>query len=130
MIEIGRKRGLDMSFDIWCHFMSASDWFQEHTYTHIGNGWTLASAWKNTVNATIGGVGMLIGPQALKSLNSIEKIRPRMMVATFNSNPSATIICSALPMLGKKLNSLPSMMSYPLLLIASWNTTFSSLAET
>ena len=35
---------------------------------------------------------MLIGPRALKSLNSIEKIQPRMMVATFNSNPSATII--------------------------------------
>ena len=35
---------------------------------------------------------MLIGPQALKSLNSIEKIHPKMMVATFNGNPSATII--------------------------------------
>ena len=40
----------------------------------------------------IGGVSMLIGPRALKSLNSIEKIQPRMMVATFNGNPSATII--------------------------------------
>ena len=36
---------------------------------------------------------MLIGPWALKSLNSIDKIQPRMMVATFNGNPSATIIC-------------------------------------
>ena len=35
---------------------------------------------------------MLIGPRALKSLNSIEKIQPRMMVATFNGNPSATIV--------------------------------------
>ena len=35
---------------------------------------------------------MLIGPRALKSLNSREKIQPRMMVATFNGNPSATII--------------------------------------
>ena len=51
-----------------------------------------ASAWKNSVNAMIEGVGMLIGPQALKSLNSIEKIQPRMMVATFNDNPSTTII--------------------------------------
>ena len=50
-----------------------------------------ASAWKNFVNAIIG-VGMLIGPQALKSLNSIEKIQPRMMVGTFNDNSSATII--------------------------------------
>ena len=51
-----------------------------------------ASARKNVVNATIGSVGMLIGPRALKSLNSIEKIQPRIMVATFNGNPSATII--------------------------------------
>ena len=35
---------------------------------------------------------MLIGPWAQKSLNSIEKIQPRMMVATFNGDPSATII--------------------------------------
>ena len=37
-------------------------------------------------------IGMLIEPQALKSLNSIEKIQTRMMVATFNGNPSVTII--------------------------------------
>ncbi len=58
---------------------------QEHRYTHSedikyhdsGNGWTLttASAWKNSVNTTIGGVGMLIGLRALKILNSIEKIQ-------------------------------------------------------
>ena len=35
---------------------------------------------------------MLIGPQVLKSQNRIEKIQPRMMVATFNGNLSATII--------------------------------------
>ena len=35
---------------------------------------------------------MLIGPWALKSLNSIKKMQPRMMVATSNGNPSATII--------------------------------------
>ena len=51
-----------------------------------------SSAWKNSANATIGGVGMLIGRRALKSLNSIEKIQPRMVVATFNGNPSTTII--------------------------------------
>ena len=50
-----------------------------------------ASAWKNSVNSVIGGVGMLIGPRALKSFNDIEKIQPRMMVATFNGNPSTTI---------------------------------------
>ena len=75
---------------------------QEHRYMHTedikyhetGNGWTLAtvSAWKNSFNAAVGGVGMLIGPRALKTLNSIEKIQPRMMAATFNGNPRATII--------------------------------------
>ena len=35
---------------------------------------------------------MLIGPRALKTLNSIERIQLRMMTATFNGNPRATII--------------------------------------
>ena len=78
------------------------DMLQEHRYTHTedikyhvtGNGWTLAtvSAWKNSVNATVGGVGILIGPRALKTFNSIERIQPRMLVAMFNGNPRATII--------------------------------------
>ena len=76
---------------------------QEYRYTHTenikyhetGNGWTLVtvSAWKNSVNAAVGGVGMLIGPRVLKILNSIERMQPRMMAATFNANPRATIIC-------------------------------------
>ena len=49
-------------------------------------------SWKNSVNATIGGVGMVIGPQALKALNSIEKIHPRMIVASLNGKPRASII--------------------------------------
>ena len=75
---------------------------QEHRYTHTediryhetGNGWMLAtvSAWKNSVNAVVGGVRMLIGLRPLKTLNSIERIQPRMLAATFNGNPRATII--------------------------------------
>ena len=82
---------VDHKIDIIC--------IQEHRYTHTedikyhetGNGWTLitVSAWKNSA---AGGIGMLIGPRALKTLNSIEKIQPRMMAATFNGNPRATII--------------------------------------
>ena len=85
---------IDHNIDIIC--------IQEHKYVHsedikyhdTGNGWTFVSAstWKNSVNAAIGGVGILIGSRALKSLNSTEKKEPRMRVATFNSNPSATII--------------------------------------
>ena len=75
---------------------------QEHIYTHTedikyhetSNGWSLVtvSAWKNSVNAAVGGVGLLIGPRALKTINSVEKIQPRMMAATFNGNPRATIV--------------------------------------
>ena len=75
---------------------------QEHKYTYCedikyhdtGNGWTLAtaSAWRNSVNATIGGIGLLRGPRARKPLKSIEKIQPTMMVATFNGDPRAAII--------------------------------------
>ena len=63
-------------------------------YHETGKGWSLVtvSAWKNSVNAAVGGVGLLIGPRALKTLNSVEKIQPRMMAATFNGNPRATII--------------------------------------
>ena len=43
---------------------------------------------KNSINDKIGGVRELIGPWTLKSLNSIEQIQLRMVVATFNSNPS------------------------------------------
>ena len=85
---------LDYNKDIIC--------IQEHRYTHSedikyhdrGNGWTLvtAPAWKNSVNATVGGVRILIGPRALKSLTSFEKIQPKMMVAIFNGNPRATTI--------------------------------------
>ena len=35
---------------------------------------------------------MLIEPRALKTLNSIERIKPRMMAEMFNGNPRATII--------------------------------------
>ena len=45
-----------------------------------------------SANATVGGVGMLIGPRALKTLNSIERIQSRMLAATYNGNPRAPII--------------------------------------
>ena len=85
---------IDYNIDIIC--------IQEHGYTHSEdikyhdscNEWTLAttSAWTNSVNVTVGGVGILLGPRALKSLNSLERIQPWMMAATFNGNPRATIL--------------------------------------
>ena len=68
---------------------------QKHCFFHllkhhdIGNDWLLvtSSAVKNTVNATIGDVGILLSPNAQKSLDNIESITPRILVASFNGNP-------------------------------------------
>ena len=49
---------------------------------------------------------MLIGPRALKTLNSIERIQPRMMAATFNGNPKATIISCYSPTNVSKENEM------------------------
>ena len=56
-----------------------------------------ASAWKNSVNGVIGGVWILLSPCAAKSLYSMEKIQRRIMVTTFDGNPSKKIISSYSP---------------------------------
>ena len=127
------ESAIDHNIDIIC--------IQEHRYNHgeyikyhdTGNGWTLAtaSACKKSVNATIGGEGMLRGPRVLKSLNNIEKIPPRMMVANLITTPAQqSSSATTLPMIVKKLTSSPSMVSYSPLFVASQNKTFSSLVET
>ena len=71
---------------------------QEHRYYHskleikyhdTGNGWRFFTvlAWKNSVNAVIGSLGILLSPRIQNSQNSIEKIQSRMMCASFNDNP-------------------------------------------
>ena len=86
---------------------------QEHRYTHTkeieyhdtGSGWTLstASAWKSSVNATVGGVGMLIGPRALKSLITLREYNigwwQLRLIATPEQQSSPA---TALPMVVKK----------------------------
>ena len=68
--------------------------------------------------------GMLIGPKALKRLNSIERIQPRMMAATFNGNPRATISsCYSPTNVSEETEKLPSTMSYPIYYVAFRNTT-------
>ena len=49
--------------------------------------------WENSVNSTTEGVGIIPSSRALKSLNSIKKIQPRMMYdATFNGNLCTAIV--------------------------------------
>ena len=110
---------IDPNIDIIC--------VQEHRYLHseVPRYWQWVDVYlgiciENSVNAAIGGVGMLIGLWALKSLNNFEKIQPRMMVAMFIGNPAQqSSLVTALPMLVTKQTSLPSITSYPPLFIAS-----------
>ena len=66
----------------------------EIKYRDTGKWWIFfsASAWQNSVNAVIGCVGMHLSPRALKSLNNIEKIHPRIICALSNANPITTIV--------------------------------------
>ena len=75
---------------------------QEHRHFHDNidirynsrGSWTLvtASATKNSVNATVGGVGLLLSARAKASLNYVSKVSSRIITATFNSNPSLTVM--------------------------------------
>ena len=58
-----------------------------------------ASATKNTVNATVGGVGFLISPKAQKSLLSVEKINSRIILLHLNGNHTLYAFLSSLPTL-------------------------------
>ena len=75
---------------------------QEHRFIHeelitkeqtFGE-WSLitSSAWKNSVNAATGGVGILLSKKAYNAVASIEVISPRIMIATINGNPKTTVI--------------------------------------
>ena len=91
------KSAAEHNVDMVCiqeHRYHHSEVYVKHHNTCIGWIFISASAWKTSVNAIIGGFRMLLGSRTLKSLNSIEKLQPKMMVATFNGNTSTTIISS------------------------------------
>ena len=51
------------------------------------------SASKNSVNATVGGIGFLLSQRASDNLLNIESITPRIMVLELEGNPKTTIVC-------------------------------------
>jgi len=68
---------------------------QEHRFFHEESLKYLitTSCWKkNLSNSSVGGVGLLLSPLASSALISIEKISPRITIATFNGNPFVTVI--------------------------------------
>ena len=62
-------------------------------YRKIGNRYLITSSgWRNEVQASQGGVGLLLGRSARKSLLKATKVHPRVLVAEFDGNPKCTVI--------------------------------------
>ena len=73
---------------------------------------------------------MILSPRALKSLNNIDKIQPRIMVPLFNVNPETIIIFSYSPTHDSNETDLDTFYNKLSLFIKSLNTRFSSSKET
>ena len=65
----------------------------------MGRGWMLltSSVEKGSNNAKIRGVDIIISPKGYQVLNKIESINTRTLIASFNGNPSITVICCYSP---------------------------------
>jgi len=58
---------------------------------------TTQSAWRNAQNAANGGVGLLVNKAAKNVLSNVKYINKRIMITTFNGNPTTTIIVNYAP---------------------------------
>ena len=47
---------------------------------------------KNSVNATVGGIGFLLSQKASDNLLNIESVTPRILVLELEGNPKTTVI--------------------------------------
>ena len=56
-----------------------------------------SSAWKNSVNSTVGGVGFLLSSKAIDNLLKVDPVSPRIMVLELKGNPKTTIVCAYSP---------------------------------
>ena len=74
---------------------------QEHRIVHtdpvefrrIGSSCLVTSSgWRNQIQASQGGVGLLLGPTARKALLKVKSIDKRILVAEFDGNPKTTVI--------------------------------------
>ena len=68
-----------------------------HHSSHSSYQPVTSSATKNSVNATVGGVGFPLSPKASNNLTNIESISSRVIVAKFSSNPTLSVVCAYSP---------------------------------
>ena len=55
------------------------------------------SAWRNTANTAVGGVGIVVNKNAYQTITEIKSISPRILSVTFNGNPKCTLISTYSP---------------------------------
>ena len=78
-----------------------------HKYHTIGSHQLVtSSAWKNSVNSTVGGIGFLLSSKAIANLLSVETISPRIMVLELEGNPKTTIVCAYSPHNSSPVNEI------------------------
>ena len=74
---------------------------QEHRFIHdnpiefkrIGSSCLVTSSgWRNSAQASQGGVGLLLGPKARKALLKVRSISSRVLIAEFDGNPKTSVI--------------------------------------
>ena len=58
------------------------------------------SAWRNSQNAANGGVGLVVNKAAESVLSDVNYVNKRILIATFNGNPSTTVIVNYSPQEG------------------------------
>ena len=58
------------------------------------------SAWRNSMGAAVGGVGLLVNKLAESTLAEVTPVTERILKASFNGNPSPTIIVNYAPVEG------------------------------
>ena len=76
---------------------------QEHRFYHpddpyqstmIGNYILITSScWKNSINASVGGIGFLLSSKVKENLVKTEPITPRIFLLEFSGNPKLTVLC-------------------------------------
>ena len=58
------------------------------------------SAWKSSIGAAVGGVGIVIGKTAKRALSQINPINKRILEVQFNGNPNVTVVVNYAPVEG------------------------------
>ena len=71
--------------------------FVKNSDAGLGYNLYTISAWRNSAQASTGGVGILVSNEAQKTLTSIDRISDRILKASFKSNPVLTIIVAYSP---------------------------------